>query len=197
MAVEFQSSFIPKKEISSIAVKQSRVGFFGVLALFIFLVAIAVGAGLFVYKIVLEQRIDFLANEVKEAENALDPDFISVADRLNTRIITAQDLLKKHIAATVLFDELENLVLVPVSFSSLNFINTPEGGMKISASGVSSDYAPIVSQSDELGKNRLFRDVIFSGVNRNSEGIVQFTLEAGIDKNFILYEKLIPSNNQE
>jgi hypothetical protein len=198
MATEFQTSFIPKQSGNVYSTSPERrgggVNFLSLATLVIFLGTVAFAGGVFVYKVFVKRDIASLEGQLAQAREDYEPNFIAEATRLNTRIETAKGLLKKHVAVSEVFRLLEQSTIQNVSFDSFNFSTDSDGlTMRINAEGVARDYSSIVAQSDEYGRTTYVRDLLFSGLNINNAGLVQFSLDAKVDPQLVSFERTVDS----
>lgn len=200
MEPKFKTSFIPQKPMQSsqgtpASGRKEGVNFFMLIAVILFLVASLLAAGAFAYKLTLKGSLESQLRTLEKAKNAFEPTFISEATRLNSRIINANRLLNNHLSPSSIFGLLEDFTLQTVSFSKFEFQDGDDGTIKIIASGEGDSFRSIVLQSDKFGETGSMRDVLFSDLEPNNFGNVNFTFEASIDPQLVLYRKsLRPSN---
>lgn len=197
MEPKFNTSFIPKKPTASIqgtvSSGEKGINFITLLATVIFLAAVLFAAGVFMYKLTIEQRISQQLSDLEKVRQSFEPNFISQATRLNERIVSAQRILNKHLSPSSIFELLEEFTLQTVAFKSFDFQNNIDGDVMIKGQGEGDSFRSIVLQSDEFGRTGFLRDVLFSGLEPNEKGNVDFTFEAVVDPQLILYRKsLVP-----
>jgi hypothetical protein len=189
---EFQSSFIPKQVDPAYgASRASSTNFFLLIALVIFVVT-AGAAGFFLvnYHLTLKQ-IDSYDDNIKKNRAQYDERFINEASRLATRISVAGKLLQQHVAVSELFTLLEKNTSIDVSFETLEYVRDPDGTLRMNATGVATGYPVIVAQSDAYGETTYIRDLIFTGLNRNQDGLIEFELTAKLDPLLLSFERSI------
>ncbi len=197
MESKIQSSFIPKKPITSGKVRpqhnfQGGIIFF--LSLFLLLGVVAVSAGLFFYKGFLEQNITRKDKELQTARASFAPAQLNELKRLDLRINTAQDLLNKHNAPTLLFDLLEELTLKTVQFRDLKYLILPDGRSSISMTGEARSFASVALQSDAFNKERSIEEPIFSNLDVNQNGNALFDVSAFVGSDSMSYRRYIEKN---
>lgn len=203
MEPKFKTSFIPKKPVatpgpSSASNRLAGINFFTLLATVIFLAAILFAAGLFMYKLTIEQRIEAQLATLDKVRQSFEPNFIAQATRLNSRIEAAESILESHIAPSAIFEILEESTLQTVALSSFVFRDNVEGQVVVEAKGEGDSFRSIVLQSDEYGRSGYMRDVLFGGLAPNERGNVNFTFEAVIDPRLVLYQRnLVPVRQDE
>lgn len=194
MEPKFNTSFIPKKPLQSqqgkvVSGRGDKLNFFMLIAVIIFLVAVLLAAGVFAYKLTVKGAIEAQLRTLDRARQAFEPTFISEATRLNNRIVSANKLLNSHLAPSEIFELLENFTLQTVSFKTFNFEDGEDGTIKITGSGEGDSFRSIVLQSDKFGQSGYLRDVLFSGLEPNQFGNIDFTFEASLDPQLVLYRK--------
>jgi len=196
MEPQFKTSFVPKKPIASPAPGSavSRAGginFLTLLSIVIFLAALLFSAGIFMYKLSIQREIAQQLVQLDQAKQAFQPQFISQATRLNNRINAASRILERHIAPSEIFQLLEEYTLQTVALRSFVFADNVDGKIVVRGSGEGDSFRSIVLQSDEFGRSGYMRDVLFSGLEPNQAGNVDFTFEATLDNQLILYRRSV------
>lgn len=192
MDPQFKTSFIPKKPIGgptpgSAVDRLAGFNFLTLLAVVIFLAAGLFAAGLFLYKITLQKQIESQLVTLQKVSDSFEENFIAQATRLNKRIVAAEKILDKHISPSQIFAELERTTLQTIALTSFTFSDNIDGKILIRAAGEGDSFRSIVLQSDEFGKNGYMRDVLFSELEPNERGNVDFMFEATLDPKLILY----------
>jgi hypothetical protein len=61
-------------------------------------------------------------------------------------------------------------------------------------SGIADTFATIALQSDQLGKNPLLKNIIFSNITLQATGKVGFSVKADVDQSLILYSNSYAAN---
>lgn len=194
MEPKIQSSFIPKKPITSGKVASRhkvQTGAFYFLSLLVLLGSISVAGVLFFYTEFLDRSIESKGIELQEARASFAPAKIQELERLSMRINTAQDLLDEHRAPTLLFDLLEELTLKTVQFKNLQYSILPDGRSSISMTGVARSFASVALQSDAFNDEKSIQEPIFSGLNVNENGYALFTFNAFVGGQALSYKKYV------
>lgn len=192
MEPQFKTSFIPKKPIAgplpgSAVSRLAGVNFLTLLATVIFLAAVLFGVGIVLYNSQLERQIANQVQTLKDVQESFEPNFIAQATRLNKRIVAAERLLERHVSPSAIFAELEQSTLQTISLNNFTFADNVDGKVMIRASGEGDSFRSIVLQSDQFGKSGYMRDVLFSGLEPNTNNNVDFTFEATLDPKLISY----------
>jgi len=196
---KFTTSFIPKKPIQTSAkggkLNKKGMGIFSLLTVVIFIATIVAAGGVFFYEITLSATKESQVANLQKVSKSFDTEFISQATRLNDRLLGVKGLLNDHTSPSQIFSLFEEYTLKTVRFSNLNYSLVDDGTIRVSASGVASGFQSIVLQSDEYGKSGFLRDVIFSGLQPNESGTINFSFESTLDPQLILYRNsLVPIN---
>jgi hypothetical protein len=97
--------------------------------------------------------------------------------------------LISHLICFPVFSLLEDKTLSSVRFKTMAFLVEPQNIIKINATGIGTSLDSIVLQSDQFGKTGVLKDVVFSSVQPNDKGIVDFSFQAKIDPKYLLYSK--------
>lgn len=200
MDPKFTTSFIPKKQvaisskgISSIA---PALSFTTLLSSVIIVATVLFSAGLFLFRLTLEKSIEDQYSTLEKVKQSFEPTFISQATRLNKRITSSVKILDNHLAPSAIFELLEEFTLQTISFKTFEFSDNVDGKIIVKGGGEGDSFASVVLQSDEFGKSGYMRDVLFSDLQPNAAGNVNFEFEATLDPQLILYAKeLVPAKD--
>jgi hypothetical protein len=202
MDSQVKTSFIPKRPINmgtsdkvSIPIKRSGAGrtILSLIALVLFFGSLAGLGGVFFFKFSLENKIKNQVASLEEARNEFDEAFISEATRLNRRIDASKELLNNHLSPSSLYALLEEYTLQSVSFSDFTFSDDRAGNITVQGKGDAARFESIVLQSDSLGRSGFMRNVLFSGLEPDTEeNTINFTFESTLDPRLVLYKNSLP-----
>jgi len=203
MDSKFQTSFIPKRPIVTSSEAPIKVkhplNLISLICTFIFIVSVLAAGGVFAYEKYLTDKIATMNTELVAAKNSIQSDLINQFIRLDTRITTAQGLLKGHIAASLLFDALQNQTVRNVQFTDLSYASGQGGSYTVSMRGIASSYNAITYQSGLFENDKYILSPTFSDMDLDAKGNVSFSLKAGIDPHFLAASNklgnLAPVNN--
>ena len=185
------TSFIPKKTSTDKVVKLKRnIDLVLLITIVIFLISTIFSLGLFLYKNFLESNIEESAIMLEKEKGAFDVDSIKVLSRLDKRIMSAEELLDKHIDPVGFFEFLEENTLKSIQFDGLNF-SVSEEGVEVIMSGIARNYASVALQSDVFGSSVFIKNPIFSNLDVNKVGDVIFDFSALVDNDLVLYKNKI------
>ena len=194
MEINPQTSFIPKKPLTENNVRHSGLSFFSLIAFILFLASVAFAGGVVVYKAAIENDIKIQKQNLEKSRESFDTSFIGTIVRFNTRIETAKLLLKKHVAITPIFQLIQQNTVSSVTFRDFSFKPSQDGTLTIQMSGYARDYDSIAQQSDEFGRSRYFKDVLFSDLNPDNNGNIKFIFKAKVDPSLVSFENALQQN---
>lgn len=194
MDPKFQSSFIPKGPFAAtvpgapMGPKAKDTSLLAVLALAIFIVSLLAAAGAFGYKFYLKYSIDRMGVALEAARATLEPGTIRELTRLDNRIISTKDLIATHSILTPLFDFLEVSTPRTVRFNDFNYTRT-EQGLELTLKGEARGYAALAVLADIFSRSQYFKNSIFSDLNLNTKGDVNFSFKAVVDPSLVSYKR--------
>jgi hypothetical protein len=208
MEAQPKTSFIPKKPIENFGtpfpVQANRAKgrtLFYIISILIFLLTLALLAGVILYKFSLQKRIDSQNEKISNVK--IDEALVRQTERLNFRIINATSLLNNHLSPSAMFTLLEEYTLQSVSFSGFTFTDQKDGSIKISGSGIagrpnltaSKNFESIILQSDSFSKSKVMKNILFSNLQPNSsDNTISFSFSATLDPSEVLYRNKLSEN---
>lgn len=198
MEPQFKSSFIPKKPVAPVSMRQTRakpVGFLFVAASIILIACVAMAAGIFGYGMYLQKNLTQKQDALKIAQRDLQPALVQEIRRLDARLRHAKQLLSNHLALSPVFTLLEKSTLTSVQFTNFNYVFNPEGGVTLELSGIAPSFGALALQSDVLYRDPTYTTVEFTTVNLDAEGNVVFDLSLDIDAAVAGYRNLIMTSD--
>jgi hypothetical protein len=192
MENSFQTSFIPKKPLSSNSSREvhAPTSLFTILSVILLIIMGIASAGLFLYKNYLGNQKQVLSESLSKVRDTFEKDTIDELDLYNKRVDATKKVLTNHIVLSPMFALLGTLTLPSIQYTTFNQ-STSNQGFAVKISGIASDYRSIALQADTFNsaKGRLFKNVIFSNLNRDKNGNVTFDLEFIVDPSLLSYEK--------
>ncbi|MEK7120932.1 MAG: hypothetical protein AAB840_02470 [Patescibacteria group bacterium] len=197
MEPKFQTSFIPKRSLSETMTSRKtpkRVDLFFVLALVVFLLSLLLSGGVVVYGQYVKTSIDKKAQSLEEAKIAFDPVLIAEFSRLSKKMNVARELLSSHVSASAIFRALSDSTLKSVKFDDFVYLFSPDK-ITITMKGQARSFSSIALQSDLFDKNKIFKNLVFSNLNLDKSGNVNFVFSAEIDNANILYKNNVNITN--
>ncbi|MDD3662812.1 MAG: hypothetical protein PHT84_03025 [Candidatus Pacebacteria bacterium] len=192
----FQTSFIPKKPITSTeAPKRKPVSLFRVLSFVLLLIMILSSVGLFVYKSYLIKQKENLSVSLSKIKDSFEQETIKDLELFDKRTSVAKEVLDGHIILSPMFNLLGELTIPSIQYNKFEH-KTNEKGFFVQISGVARDYKSIALQADVFNgtKGRYFKNVIFSNLMKDKNNQVTFNLEFNVDPSLLSYENDILMN---
>lgn len=197
MAQNFQTSFIPTGNQSSIpssmipggpsGSKKDILGTIVFLITLVIFIATALYTGYSIwYEKNLTSQIESLKQELTLIREEILDGEISGIEKMNNRLNQSNNLLRNHLAPILLFTILEETTLPTLTFSNFVF-EAKEQNYQITASGQAANFESIVYQSDVYGDTPAFKDVLFSNLQRTTEGNVTFSFSTFVTPESVQY----------
>ncbi len=196
---KFQTSFIPKKSMTTERLSGSRMSIFLFISIIIFLASLGIAIFVFLEKKILIQKISTDQSTIVTKKASFDPNTIDNIVELNTRIEVAKNLLASHTDITPIFNFLNQVTLKNVRFKDFSFSgqsvdSNGQNIVGIKMNGIARDFETVASQADEFGKQdwrNIIRGTQVSNLSLNTDGSVSFVLSATVLPGVLLY-----GNNQ-
>lgn len=190
MENSFQTSFIPKKPITSSGPEKEPRSFFSIIAAVILALAILISIGLFAYKLYLTKQKQSLADSLTLARNTFEKDTISELELYDKRTNAAKKILTNHMVLSPLFSLLGDITIPSVQYTGFQQDND-QNGFLVTIKGVARDYRSIALQADIFSsvKGRSFKNVLFSNLTKDKDNNVTFDLKFNVDPDLLSYEK--------
>ncbi len=198
MDAKFSTSFIPKQNMAK-AVQPFRSSSISVLAIAgiaVFIVVIALGAGIFLYNQNLRAELKKLDSEIADRKASFELGKIDEVKIFSRRMTTAKNLLSGHIAFTQFFTILEENTMPNVSFKNLSYQMLPVGA-RVQMQGIADGFSAIALQSDTFIAQPELSGHIFSDFKLKSNGFVEFSYETIVAKTAVSYSSLINAAEAE
>ncbi|MEI6494469.1 MAG: hypothetical protein WCO03_00205 [bacterium] len=195
-----QTSFIPKQESF---VKQSPkqvapMGLFVIVSSIILAISLVFFAGAYAYKTIIyneinsacgqanssgDQKCGLLSSVQIERQN-LNPDRLMAYRRLDAKMKIAKDIIEKHNTFIPFFNVLATSTLKTVRYTKFEY-NDKNG---INLSGIASSYEDIAVQSKVFNQIKQIKSFMFSDLDLNDKGYVNFKLVLTLDPSIVSYK---------
>ncbi len=188
------SSFIPKKALDTANARGGGVrstGLLLLLAILIFIASLVAAGAVFAYQGLLNQSIASKSNSLALNQKAYDPGVIQELLRMDSRIKEAKGLLERHVAPSAIFVFLSQQTLERVQFTSFDYGIGQDGDIQINLKGVTDTFSSVALQSDQFGASKVLKDIIFSGVNSDTLGKINFSVSATVVPSLISYSNAL------
>lgn len=160
-------------------------------------IALVLAAAVFAYELYLKGDRDRKAENLAQAQRAVDLDTVEDFIRLRDRLNAVESLLDQHVELSGFFDILEEKTLQTVRFSSLNVTVANDRSAEIDMEGVARSFNALAAQSAAFASERRIKRAIFSDIAVNDNGTVGFTLTATVDPRLITSAALLPGMAEE
>jgi hypothetical protein len=199
MEPKFTSSFIPKRSLEKVAKggRTSAVAIVPLISLIIFLTAVALSVGVFLYEQFLIQNINKKEQDLEAAREVLRSPLIDELIRLDARLTAARAVLGNHLVLTAFFNLLEEKTLSNVRFTNFSYEAKDDGTISVSMNGVARSFNAVAVQSEVFGDDRLIKNPLFSNLNVDQNGNVVFTFTASVDPRLLSYTLAVSAPTQE
>lgn len=190
MENSFQTSFIPKKPITSSVSDRTPRSLFSLIATFLLIVSLVLSAGLFVYKIYLKKQKESLSVSLAVARDSFEKETIDELNLFDQRTQSVKQILGSHVVQSPMFALLGEVTIPSIQYTSFEQ-QTNDKGFLVSIEGLARDYKSIALQSEVLNseKGRYFKNVLFSNLTKDKNNNIGFDLKFNVDPNLLSYEK--------
>jgi hypothetical protein len=188
-----QTSFIPKKAIKEKKIVRAKkpIGLVGLVAWIVFFVSLLAAAGTYFYRAQLADGNISKDAQLAKAYVDLQPSLIADLQELDKRMKAADELLRKHVAISPIFDTLGQITLPSVRYNTFDYVIDEGGQVQVEMTGEASGFNSITVQSDLYDKNKDIKNPIFSNFTLDSAGNVTFDVTFSVDPALVRYESLL------
>jgi hypothetical protein len=191
MEQEFQTSFIPKKPLTEEKVtKRPTLNIFNFIGIIVFLMAAVGAGGIYFWKITLTKQVEDAKISLQKARDKFEISSVRELQLLDKRLNAGNELVNNHIVMAPIFQALQEMTLRTVRFTKFSYTLTGSPtvkDMQIKMSGVAKNYNALALQADMLGKNKYFRDPVFSNLSLDDKGNILFEVQFSLDPVFLSY----------
>ncbi len=191
MENSFQTSFIPKKPITSTVLNKEPTSLLSIIAIFLLVISLIASGLLFLYKNNLIKQTESSSASLLEVRDSFEKNTIEELDLFNKRTEISKQVLKSHIILSPMFTLLGDITIPQIQYTRFEQ-ETNGGGFYVKIEGLASDYRAIAIQSELFNseKGHSFKNVVFSNLMKNKEknNNVTFDLEFTVDPGLLSYE---------
>ena len=172
--------------------KVGQKNLFSFISLLIFVASVLFAIGVFGYKFYLKYRIEQMGADLTQALTTIQPEPTIIREliRFNYRIDSTQELISQHKIVSALFEFLEISTPRTVRFVDFRYEEGDEG-LELSLRGEARGYAALALQADIFSKSEYLKNPIFSDLNLNDRGDVNFTFHAVVDPSLVSYDRVL------
>lgn len=136
----FSSSFIPKTPIVGTTIQKERMSLLTALGGLIFLLSLISIGGVFIYKMMVNSKLNELKAELATLESQVNRQEIARLVSFDKKLESTKEVLTNHVALTNFFKMLELDTLPNVSFTSLKYTAPAGKNIVVSMDGFTSNY---------------------------------------------------------
>lgn len=198
MEAKYQTSFIPKKPVTTGQRSSGGVSLLLLISIIIFLVSLGSVAYVILFKQAYIKSIEEAQQTIETNKSGLVSDSITIESlvELDSRINVANKLLNSHIAVSPIFSFLQQSTLKSVRFKNFSFTSAGKDSsgssrVSIQMSGQAKDWETVASQADEFGKTewkKIINEPKISNLSLNSDGSISFVFSAYINPDYLAYD---------
>jgi hypothetical protein len=196
MEPKFQTSFIPKKPVSSTSLggvsSETAVNIVTLGATVFLIFTIIASGGLFAYKYYLNSQRTLAEETLREAIKTFELDKTQDLIDMNARLVATNDLLEKHVVVSKLFLLLHEETLKNIKFDDFTYKNSgvsPTLTMKVEAK----NYNALAYQKEVLSKNEFIINPEFSDFIPTENGNILASFVTAINPSLVSYKEAIKS----
>ena len=192
-----QPTFIPHEAVSSTPARRQGGGLselIFLLAIILFIISAALGAGVFLYTQYLQSSNQSKLNQLSSAQAAFNPTLIQQLTRLDSRMSSAQSLLTSHLAPSQLFAMLNQSTVQDISFSSLTYNAADPQQITLTMTGIAGSVNSIALQAQVFSQSGIISNPIFSNIDAQQDG-VHFNFTALVNPSALSYESYVTGSS--
>lgn len=190
MENSFQTSFIPKKLVTSNLSDKEPRSFFSIIVIFLLIVSVIISILLFVYKIYLTKQQESLSASLAVTRNSFEKATIDELELFDKRTQSAKEILRNHVVLSPMFALLGEITIPQIQYMKFEQ-QTNDKGFLVNIEGLALDYRSIALQADMFNsvKGRSFKDVLFSNLKKDKNNNISFDLKFNVEPGLLSYEK--------
>jgi hypothetical protein len=184
------TSFIPKASLEVERTREAKtrpVALVNIVAIILLALAVVASIGVFLFEQYTIQSIASKQQSLERSRAAFEPATIKELSRLDSRIDSGMTLLGTHPALSLLFNDLEARTLASVRFSDFKYEIAGPSRVVLTMKGQAASFNAVALQSDAFSKSDIITEPIFSNVNINSSGSIDFDFSGIIDSSRMKY----------
>jgi hypothetical protein len=200
MEGKFQTSFIPKKTVSSqpgpgpgIAKPVRTTNFFNLIITIIFVTILILTGIVYGYQYYLKKEVTKVEDELTQKLDTLRRENVIELARFDSRLTSAKNLMAQHVAVTEFFTFLSKVTSQSVRFTTFRY-SVADQKLTLSMSGEARGFAVLADQADEFAKTETqeyIKGATISNYTLDKSGNVNFSFNATVDPSKILYKDTV------
>ena len=206
MEPKFQTSFIPKKQVTSIGgtigggvstqprQKTSLASAYMAIAVIMFIVSVLGVAGAFAWKYYSKEQNKNYNSQLAAREKEYSIKDIEKLKVTSVQLTTAETLLKNHIAFSKIFDQIGKMAISEVRFMNMDLKVNDSGKVSVNVKGLGKNLPAVAFQSDVLsdlakyGVSTIFTNPVIQSPGLDTAGAVGFGFTADVDRSALLFK---------
>ncbi len=219
MEPKFQTSFIPKKQITSVGgltgnsmgsgpvqqkAKANLASAYMAIAVIVFIISVGAVGGAYFWKSYLNSANEQYKIDLAKMEEKFDINLIKKLKAKNIQIDSAKRLISNHVALSQAFDIVQRMTVSDVRFSTMDFKGDGESGGKyvLNIKGQGKNLATVAFQSDvfadlaKYGLDGAIKNPMISSPTLELTGAVSFGLTADLDRGSVSYTKSVTGESK-
>lgn len=207
METRFQTtSFIPKASLDNIVDDKGKIqratgsssgssSFLLLISFFIFICSLVSAGIIFSLNKIDETRKKAALESLVKSQQDIKTETIEEIKALNNRLAVVKTLLDKHVAVSVIFDELARNTVKQVSFSSFDLKRKSDNtyALTLKANGVK--YESIIAQDVQLSSGpaqKFFKNTMITDfIKSKGQDLTTFGISTNISMNSINFAEII------
>lgn len=182
------TSFVPKQAIQASSmhgIRRHGANPINIVAPGILLITVLAAGAVYGYERYLVDKKAVAAADLLAQEQHIDQEGVREFIRLRDRLSTGTKLLSDHVTLSTFFSKLEKITLQNVRFESLALTVGADRTAEIKMSGAARSFNALAAQSTLFSSDSSIHRAIFSGVNQNTDGTVDFSVSATVSPNLV------------
>ncbi len=211
METRFQTtSFIPKASLDNVVDDKGKIqratgsssggsSFLLLISFFIFVCSI-VSAGIIfsLNKIDIKNKSD-ISSSLSISQKSINKETINDIKSLNNRLAVIRSLLDRHVAVSVVFDELAKNTVKQVSFSSFDLKRKGDNTYSLTLKANGIGYTSIVAQDNQFVSGpaqKFFKNTIITDfVKSKGQDATSFGISTNVSVNSVKFSDIINNIN--
>lgn len=167
-----QGSFIPKRSTGKVVGRRvsKRIYIFSYIAYALFFGTLLSVAGIFFLNKQAETKLDTYIQELVVVGDEFDRSDMEFVGMLSDQLATAESLLTDHLAPSLLFDELEKVVVKNIQLSGIEYSKDPQG-VRVTFKGAADSFDTLLFQRDIMNNSEIFSAARVSGVTYGNTSV--------------------------
>jgi hypothetical protein len=172
MAYIPRSSFIPKETSGVVPVqarKRRTIHIFGVLSSTLLIASLIAAGVIYFYVDHLNKQLDSSKLELSQISQADNDEKIAEVRTYDHKLNVAHTILDNHIAASHLFEEIENSTKQTIQFESLEYTYDPGFEAQLTLKGKTKEFASVALQKMQFLEDTLFSDFLINQITTSGD----------------------------